>query len=83
MGAGIADPSPSPASAAAGHEQQRFVISALQQLDEAHRSVVILRDLQGCSYEEIADMLQCRVGTVKSRLSRARLRLRSLLDGKL
>ena len=83
VGEGIADPSPSPATAAAQHEQQRFVISALQELDEAHRSVIILRDLQGYAYEEIADMLHCRVGTVKSRLSRARLHLRSLLDGKL
>ena len=83
VGEGIADSAPSPATAAAQHEQQRFVISALQQLDEAHRSVVILRDLQGYAYEEIADMLHCRVGTVRSRLSRARLHLRSLLDGKL
>ncbi|MBI3011573.1 MAG: sigma-70 family RNA polymerase sigma factor [Candidatus Omnitrophica bacterium] len=83
LGHEVADPSPSPASAAAQHEQQRFVISALQQLDEAHRSVVVLRDIHGYSYEEIADMLQCHVGTVKSRLSRARLHLRALLDGKL
>lgn len=83
VGEGVADPSPSPAMAAEQREQQRFVISALQQLDEAHRSVIILRDLQGYSYEEIAEIVRCQVGTVKSRLSRARLHLRSLLDGKL
>ena len=79
----VADPSPTPVHAAAAREQQRFVLEALQSLDAASRTIVILRDLQGHSYEEIAQVLRCRVGTVKSRLNRARLRLRALLDGTL
>ena len=77
------DPSPSPAHLASAREREQYLMDALQSLDEASRSVVVLRDLQGYSYEEIAQALRCRVGTVKSRLNRARLKLRSLLDGKL
>ena len=52
-------------------------------VDERARTVIVLRDIQGHSYEEIAQVLRCREGTVKSRLNRARVQLRSLLDGKL
>ena len=83
LGHEVADPSPSPASAAERHERQQQLAGALQMLSEGERSIVILRDIQGYAYEEIADVLCCRVGTVKSRLSRARLRLRALLDGTL
>ena len=83
VGQEVADPSPSPAHAAEHRERQQLLMDALQQLDDAHRSIVILRDVQGHSYEEIAQMLDCQVGTVKSRLNRARLQLRALLDGKL
>lgn len=77
----VADPRPGPAQRAQAHEWQQSVLQALQGLDEPARSVVILRDVQGYSYEEIAQMVRCRVGTVKSRLNRARLKLRALLDG--
>lgn len=77
----VADPSPSPAALAQRRERQQQVADALQRLSERERSVVVLRDLQGYSYEEMAGALRCRVGTVKSRLSRARLRLRAILDG--
>ncbi len=83
MGQDIADPSPTPAHVAERREQHEQVMRSLQGLDHAHRSVIILRDVQGCSYEEISEMLGCRIGTVKSRLNRARLQLRALLDGKL
>ena len=79
----IADPSPTPAETAEQRERQRQVAATLQILSEAERTVIVLRDLQGYSYEEIAQVLRCRVGTVKSRLSRARVQLRALLDGKL
>ena len=79
----VADPTPTPGQAAQHHERHQLLMGGLQQLDEAHRSVIVLRDIQGHSYEEIAQMLGCQVGTVKSRLHRARLQLRSLLDGKL
>jgi RNA polymerase sigma-70 factor (ECF subfamily) len=83
MGHDVADPSPTPAIMAERRERRRYLLTALQSLDEASRTVVILRDLQGYSYEEIARVLHCRLGTVKSRLNRARLQLRALLDGKL
>ena len=79
----VADPSPSPAADAMSAELKMQVTAALQRLDEQGRTVVVLRDIQGLSYEEIAQVLRCRVGTVKSRLSRARLRLRALMDGRL
>ena len=79
----VADPSPSPGRLAEEREQHQHVMDALQTLDDMHRSVIVLRDVQGYSYEEIAQMLGCQVGTVKSRLNRARLQLRALLDGKL
>ena len=79
----IADPAPGPSAAAMSAEVQRQIAAALDGLDEASRAVVVLRDVQGLPYEDIAQILRCRVGTVKSRLNRARLRLRALLDGTL
>ena len=52
---------------------------ALQQLPEAFRIVVILADVEGLSYKEVADALQCPIGTVMSRLYRARQLLRKAL----
>ncbi len=83
LGQEVADPSPGTAQVAVGREQQQFLMEALQALDEASRAVIVLRDVQGYAYEEIARMMSCQVGTVKSRLNRARLKLRALLDGKL
>ncbi|MBC7325350.1 MAG: sigma-70 family RNA polymerase sigma factor, partial [Moorella sp. (in: Bacteria)] len=45
---------------------------AINQLSAEHRAVLVLRDIEGYSYEEIARMLNCSLGTVKSRLNRAR-----------
>jgi RNA polymerase sigma-70 factor (ECF subfamily) len=53
---------------------------ALAKMPEKFRLPVVLRDVDGFSYEEIADILQCEVGTVKSRLSRGRSILRKLLQ---
>ena len=78
----VADPAPSPAAIAQRKELHQYLLQTLQLLREEDRTVVILRDVQGCSYEEIAQVLGCRLGTVKSRLSRARAQLRGLLDGK-
>ncbi|HEQ60396.1 MAG TPA: sigma-70 family RNA polymerase sigma factor [Firmicutes bacterium] len=55
------------------------IIEALEQLPEEFREVVILSDLQDLSYKEIAEVLECPVGTVRSRLSRGRKLLQSLL----
>lgn len=54
---------------------------AIGQLIEEYRSAVVLRDVEGYSYEEIAKILNCPIGTVRSRINRAREQLRSLLNG--
>jgi RNA polymerase sigma-70 factor (ECF subfamily) len=56
-------------------EMQRAVVQALQSLDDDHRAVVVLRDIEGLDYREIAEVLQIPTGTVKSRLHRARATL--------
>jgi RNA polymerase sigma-70 factor (ECF subfamily) len=79
----VADPSPGPASQVASHETQARIAEALGMLDDDSREVVVLRDVQGLAYDEIARLLGCELGTVKSRLARARMKLRGLLDGRL
>jgi len=61
-------------------ETEATVQQALAQLDDEHRTVVVLRDIQHCDYREIADILGVPTGTVKSRLHRARLLLRDKLQ---
>lgn len=60
-------------------EIQTKVQQAIQTLSEDHKTVIILRDIQNLSYEEIAQVLNCSLGTVKSRLARARLALKDKL----
>ncbi len=60
-------------------EQQRAVLAALDDVDETFRVVLVLRDMQDLDYSEIAEILAIPVGTVKSRLFRARRELRSCL----
>ena len=61
------------------NEQRRCIERAIAELPEDMRSAIVLRDIQGCSYEEIAQVLDANVGTIKSRISRGRERLRSVL----
>ena len=79
----VADPAPSTAEVAQQRELQQLLLTTLATLDHGDREVLVLRDLQGYSYEDIARTLGCQLGTVKSRLSRARFALRARLDGKL
>lgn len=53
-------------------EYRSLVWTALAGLTEEHRAVLVLREIEGYSYEEVSQMLGCSLGTVKSRLSRAR-----------
>ena len=55
------------------------VVDAIHQLPDEFREAVLLRDLNGLSYEEIAKIICCPVGTVKSRVNRGRLRLQKTL----
>jgi len=69
----------SPQLAAESREMQNHVQAALQQLPEDFRQPLVLRDLEGLDYEEIAAITGTRLGTVKSRIFRGRQRLRELL----
>jgi len=60
-------------------DQERRVHQALQRLSPEHRAVLVLKDMEGQKYEAMAEVLQVPIGTVRSRLHRARLELRQLL----
>lgn len=60
-------------------EKRRLVRQAIAQLSEDHRTILTLRDMEGYSYEEIAEMLELEIGTVKSRLNRARQAVKEYL----
>jgi len=64
-------------------EREGQLREALMGLRQSYREAVILRDVEGFSYEEVADALQISIGTVKSRISRGRLELRRKLEGSL
>ncbi|MHC4433068.1 MAG: sigma-70 family RNA polymerase sigma factor [Planctomycetota bacterium] len=61
-------------------ELYEIAARALMRLDEAQRAVVILRDIENMSYARIAEVLDIELGTVRSRLSRARSKLREVLE---
>ncbi len=69
----------SPYECAARAELGERVVAALRTLPEAFREVVVLREIEGFGYEEIAEMLDVNLGTVKSRLTRGRAALREAL----
>ena len=77
----FADGAPDPASATLGRELREVLATALQKISPEHREIVVLRDIQDLDYDEIAVVLMCATGTVKSRLSRAREALRAALVG--
>ncbi|HEX3999643.1 MAG TPA: sigma-70 family RNA polymerase sigma factor [Pirellulales bacterium] len=72
---------PPPGERLEQQERAQQVQLALAALDEHHRAVLVLREIDGCSYEAIAEILDLPVGTVRSRLHRARMELRELLKG--
>jgi RNA polymerase sigma-70 factor, ECF subfamily len=75
----IEDPAVSPLDLAESSEMQQIVRRGLHQVPEVFRSAVMLRDLEGLSYEEVAEVLDVSVGTVKSRILRGRQALREIL----
>lgn len=62
------------------NETKNAIKKAMAQLPEQFRTAIVLRELQGLQYEEIAELLGCALGTVKSRIWRARERLQVLLE---
>ena len=76
----VRDSRPTPESACAQMEMEREVQRALNGLTFEHRVAVVLRDIEGLSYEEIAETLGLSLGTVKSRLWRARSEMKAKLE---
>lgn len=76
----IADEAPGPAENLLAVDAARRIESALPRLDETYREAVILRDLEELPYQEIAEILDVPIGTVRSRIARGRERLRLLLE---
>jgi RNA polymerase sigma-70 factor (ECF subfamily) len=60
--------------------EQEQIRAAIQQLSIEFREIIILREYEELSYQEIATLLKCPLGTVMSRLARARSKLRDLLS---
>jgi RNA polymerase sigma-70 factor (ECF subfamily) len=77
----LADPARGPEDLAMAADEGRRVARGLALLPPAFREAVVLRDLEGLSYQEIAEVLRVRVGTVRSRIARGRDQLREFLEG--
>jgi RNA polymerase sigma-70 factor (ECF subfamily) len=79
----LAETSANPEQETLAHEREVALRAALGKLGQSYREAVILRDIEGFTYEEIATTLGINVGTVKSRLARGRQELRRKLEGSL
>ena len=80
LGQSLADDAASPLDSAMQAETCALVEQELQQVSEPYRTTVILRDIEELSYDEIAEIMQTTLGTVKSRLTRGRDALRKRLE---
>ena len=79
MAVDIPDESPGPEAELISKERQKLVREAILALPEDHRNIIILRELEQLSYDEIGQALDLDPGTVKSRLSRARQKLKQII----
>ena len=61
-------------------EDERLLTAAIAKLSQEHRAVLLMKDIDGLKYEDIAEAMRVPIGTVRSRLHRARLELRNLLE---
>lgn len=68
----IPDGSPPPESVLLNKEHSEYILDCLDKIPIDHKEILILRDIKGFAYEEISEILECSIGTVKSRISRAR-----------
>jgi RNA polymerase sigma-70 factor (ECF subfamily) len=75
-----AHPESPPGSHLETTERQQLVQRALEQLTPEYRTVLVLKEMEGFSYEEIAAVVECPIGTVRSRIHRARIELKSRLE---
>lgn len=76
----FADGSPTPEQELDYDEQKEIIAASLRQLPENQRIVLVLHDVEGFSYQEIADIVGASIGTVRSRLHYGRIKLRELLE---
>lgn len=74
----IKDTAPTPLEAFERLEDTQFLLDCLEMLSMEQKEIIILRDIQGFSYEQISEIQSCSVGTVKSRINRARGRLKMI-----
>lgn len=72
------DNSPTPEETLVRSENALYLQECLNKVGDEHREILILRDMQGMSYEEISEITSCNIGTVKSRINRARTKLRDI-----
>lgn len=79
----LSDPGKTPFQIAADDEAQHILEAAMKGLNPTFRAAVVLRDIEDLSYEEIAEILQINLGTVKSRIMRGRESLRQTLTARL
>lgn len=79
-GAELVDERRGPEEKTLAHDAARQVTAALIHVKPVFREAVVLRDLEGLTYEEIAEILNVRIGTVRSRIARGRDRLRTILE---
>ena len=77
----LEDPGPTALTRLADKEREQLVQAAINSLTEDARTVVVLRDVQGLSYEEVIRVTGYNMGTLKSKLARARMQLRQKLKG--
>lgn len=78
----IPDNAPTPDMEAETNELKSAVNESIAQLPDDYKSMIVLRDIQGFSYDEISKIVNCPEGTVKSRINRARQALKKILQGK-
>ena len=78
VGKQFEDSSPTPEEQAIINEEYKDLLDSINELSEEHRMVITLRDIKGYTYDEIAEILECSLGTIKSRISRARSNLKNI-----
>lgn len=79
----LPDPGRSPFEVTLDHETQTLIETALAEVNPKFRAALVLREIEGLSYEEIAEILEISLGTVKSRILRGREALKKQLTGRL
>lgn len=74
----ILDNAPPPEEVLLNKEHGEYILNCLEKIPIEHKEILILRDIKGFTYDEISEILECSLGTVKSRISRARIRLKQI-----